>query len=183
MFQNDNHLTTVDFSGWDVVSGAPSLANMLAGATSLSKMTLGPKSVLAGAGLDAISTRTDSDGRWYLPNYTWFGDCTDMKARYGTSGNTLGNALVYNWDGTTLGGRFANQNTWWTYVKASKLLTIGSDGGSNKTITETADQLPWKDIPGLANVLSVNTNGSTILQNPANWFANHTALRASMART
>lgn len=49
MFQNDNHLTTVDFSGWDVVSGAPSLANMLAGATSLSKMTLGPKSVLAGA--------------------------------------------------------------------------------------------------------------------------------------
>lgn len=45
-----------------------------------------------------------------------------------------------------------------------------------KTITETADQLPWKDIPGLANVLSVNTNGSTILQNPANWFANHTGL-------
>ena len=63
---------------------------MLAGATSLAKMTLGPRSVLGSAGLDNISTRTDSDGRWYLPNYTWFGDCTDMKDRYDVTGNSLG---------------------------------------------------------------------------------------------
>lgn len=141
MFLNCKNLTTVDFSGWDVVTGAPKLTNMLANATSLSKMTLGPRSVLVGAGLDNITTRTDSDGRWYLPNYTWFGDCTDMKDRYGTSGNSLGASLVYTWDGTTLGGRFKNQNTWWIYDKASKLLTIGSDNGGDKTITETAEEL------------------------------------------
>ena len=176
MFQNCVNLTTVDFSGWDLTTSAPNLTNMLANDVALSKMTLGPGSVLVGAGFDQISTRTDSDGRWYMPNYTWFGDRTDMENRYGTAGNSLGASLVYTWDGTTLGGRFKNQNTWWTYDKASKLLTIGSDNGGNKTITETADELPWKDIPGLANVLSVNTNGTTIIINPANWFANYSAL-------
>lgn len=183
MFLNCKNLTTVDFSGWDVVTGAPKLTNMLANATSLSKMTLGPRSVLVGAGLDNITTRTDSDGRWYLPNYTWFGDCTDMKDRYGTSGNSLGASLVYTWDGTTLGGRFKNQNTWWIYDKASKLLTIGSDNGGDKTITETAEELPWMVIPGLTNILSFNTNGATIIANPPTGLPTTRLSRASMAPT
>lgn len=31
-------------------------------------------------------------------------------------------------------------------------------------------------IPGLTNILSFNTNGATIIANPANWFANYTSL-------
>ena len=31
-------------------------------------------------------------------------------------------------------------------------------------------------IPGLTNILSFNTNGTTIIANPANWFANYTSL-------
>ncbi|MBQ9041524.1 MAG: BspA family leucine-rich repeat surface protein, partial [Eggerthellaceae bacterium] len=137
-------------------TAATGLANMVAGCNILRTIVVGNRVLLDGIGLTSLVPRYPAEGTWHSDDTVWFGTTANLVARYSdktngtdisemeldttdplnptitsrlsvdpTTGKTYG--TTYTFVDSSLGGRFANDNVWWTWDTVEKILTIGAD--------------------------------------------------------
>ena len=176
IFLNDASLKSVDLSTWQMGESI-SRTGMFVDCTKLGDSTgtgfvLGKGVVLTDTGIDGLSTRKNTQGRWLVSQdgtEIWFDSSVELQKRYGTSevlaarygagAARPADTYIYVWDTSTLGGRFySNQHAWWTFKPSSGsvssistigTLTIGADTSDDAvveehaTVTDANLQLPW----------------------------------------
>lgn len=197
-FKNNSALTSLDISGWNMKDTA-TRAEMLVGLNALTSITVGPQIIFEGTGFDdTLAAHLPTNGSWAYTSAgsPWFGSTGDVARRYPAAkdgvGNLITDDITYTWS-SALRGRFpSNDNAWWSYDANSHTLTLGTDSGSNKIVTEfetsaTSRVLPWHKAgiirahtTGSNNtwtgryVTSIIINGRLAPMNLAFWFAGYT---------
>ena len=198
VFAGNGNISELDIHSWSMENGTN--ANFLQDCKSLRLLTLGQGVRLGDAAgfNNALPDLDANDGMWVYTNdegdEVWFDCTTRLSDRY--SGDDQGRAppagtITYIWDDTRLGGRFmSNQNAWWYYVKATKALHLGADGGANvdKSIDmtdSTAANLPWRQPAAdgtpivadyAASITTVQSKGGLAPASLEAWFDAHTSL-------
>ena len=145
LFNGALWLNSVDLSGWEMPASS-GRSQMFAGCTSLARLTVTKKAILVDTSFDnKLGNRTAANLSWDASVGGWFGTVDNIARRYPANtdfDDILGDEpITYTWHPNQYAGRFSNDNAWWKF--ADNTLTIGTDSGNNKQVTETSETQPW----------------------------------------
>lgn len=183
VFNGVKNLTSLDISGWNMVSSANyvTAASMLANMVGLKNLTLGDKVCLASAATtgEALLVNPLPSGTW-LMSTGWRGSSLDLMNRYNWTRNAQRSygVTTYTWDITLEGGSFiSNPNTYWTFnSQTGELALYGTGDATTSQVTEQGvGALPWYT-KFSTQVSKVTTHNKLAPQSMYQWFYSYPKL-------
>ena len=203
LFDGCSALTSVDLTGWDMLSNSNSagfnIRNMFNGCTSLLTVKASDRVVLFvnashSSGLDTLNGRGNNNGVWERTNASatdpWFGTSLNLVTRYNTDTSKfrIHGEATYVFNTSYRGGRFDNDNTWWKVVTGAnaKTLTVGADALEPNEVANfqidwdvtSKGDLPWTQLFAKNEITSIETKGQAAPLNLYHWFMGYTNLRS-----